>query len=568
MPLRLTEQRIGAKRVANDRCIKPREPAPRFLGRRIICTRSALLRIGCVIVLLCSNFPACLAVTPESPEVRQLVERGLKYLESHTDERLGGRCLIALAFLKNGASPDHPRVKEAVVACEATTAEAIRQDSVYSNGLATIFLAELDPVKYRSLIDTFSDVLASRQKPHGGWGYDAYQTGDTSQTQYAILSYWELMQIGMAPKVESVQKGAEWLLRTQDPTGVWGYQGKDPGNFKLESQDGKSVSMLAAGLGSTLICANMLGTLKPGEEPEADNSEQSDVPSALKVAENSGSKKIRTLSGGNLDRDQVIKAASAGNKWFAKNFNKSEAAEYPYYMLYSIERYKSFEDFLAGNIDEEPSWYQTGYQYIKLHQKEDGSVTSPAEPGCATAFAILFLVRSTQQSIKASLGEGTLIGGRGLSANLSRMKVQKGRLVKEKKPTEVDNFLKLLESTGGPELDALLSESSEIDVDNISPEEIRRLEQLVKTGSPEVRLMAVEGLSKLRNLDYVPSLLFALTDPDKRIVRAARDGLQFVSRRFDGYGPPDNFTDKQRYDSLELWKSWYRHVRPNAPLAP
>ena len=125
-----------------------------------------------------------------------------------------------------------------------------------------------------------------------------------------------------------------------------------------------------------------------------------------------------------------------------------------------------------------------------------------------------------------------------------------------------------MESAGGPELDALLAESSGIDVENISPEEIRRLEQLVKTGTPEVRLMAVEGLSSLRNLDYVPSLLYALTDPDKKVVRAARDGLQFVSRRFNGYGPSDNFDDKERYDSLEQWKSWYRRVRPNAPLAP
>jgi hypothetical protein len=94
------------------------------------------------------------------------------------------------------------------------------------------------------------------------------------------------------------------------------------------------------------------------------------------------------------------------------------------------------------------------------------------------------------------------------------------------------------------------------------------LEQLLKTGSPEVRLLAIEGLSKLRSLDYVPSLLYALTDPDRRVVRAARDGLKYVSRRFDGYGPPDNFTDDQRYDALEKWKQWHRRVRPNAPALP
>ncbi|QEG35585.1 HEAT repeat domain-containing protein [Bythopirellula goksoeyrii] len=522
-----------------------------------------------LLILLVWALPICRGVTPESAEVRELVDKGLKFLESHTDERLGGRCLIALAFLKNGASPDHPRIKEAVAACKATNAQDLLQEnSLYSNGLAIIFLAELDPIKYRSLIEQFAGTLTNRQKPNGGWGYESYQTGDTSQTQYAILSYWELMQVGMAPKVESVEAGANWLLRTQDPSGSWGYQGKDPGSFKLEKQTGVTVSMLAAGLGSTLISANILGALMPGEETEVDASEKQSLPTALQEAEDNRVKKIRTLSGGSLDRNQVLKAVADGKKWFEKNFKGVEHAEYPYYMLYSIERYKSFEDFLESNVNEEPTWYQTGYQYIKEKMKEDGSVASKSGDECGTAFAILFLVRSTQQSIKASLGEGTLVGGRGLSANLARMKLQKGRLIKERKPTEIDNFLGLLESSAGPELDALLSESSGIDVENITPEEIRRLEQLVKTGSPEVRLMAVEALSQLRNLDYVPSLLYALTDPDKRVVRSARDGLQYVSRRFEGYGPSDNFTDKERYDSLEQWKNWYRRVRPNASLAP
>ena len=186
------------------------------------------------------------------------------------------------------------------------------------------------------------------------------------------------------------------------------------------------MSMLAAGLGSTLISANILGTLQPTDSPDGEPQEKEELPSALKEAENASVKKIRSLSGGNLDRDQVLKTAAAGKSWFEKNFTKHEDAEYPYYMLYSIERYKSFEDFLTGNVDEEPSWYQWGYEYIKKTQKKDGSVTSPAGSPCATAFAILFLIRSTQGSIQASLGQGTLVGGRGLSANLARMKLQKG----------------------------------------------------------------------------------------------------------------------------------------------
>ena len=524
-----------------------------------------------LLVALLALVPAtCWAISPESPEVREVVDRALAFLETHdSEQRLGGRCLVALAFLKNGASPEHPRIQAAVAACEAATPESLLNEGhVYSNGLAIIFLAELDPVKYRSLIDRFAGVLANRQQTNGAWGYAGQTVGDTSQTQYAILSYWQLMQVGLAPQVASVEAAANWLLRTQDPSGTWGYHGKDPESFELVPQQQTTVSMLAAGLGSTLIAANMLGSLGPGTDLDASPEEQPDLPAALQVAESSQPKRLRTLAGGKLDRAQVLQAAAAGKKWFEQHFKKGEAAEYPYYMLYSIERYKSFEDYLAGNVDPEPAWYQAGYELIQQNQKEDGSVSSTAGSECATAFAILFLVRSTQQSIKASLGEGTLVGGRGLSANLDRMKLKQGRLVKERKPTEIDNFLVLLDSAAGPELDALLSESAGIEVENLTPQDIRRLEQLVKTGEPSARLLAVEALAKLRRLDYVPTLLYALTDPDNRVVRAARDGLQFVSRRFEGYGPPDNFTEQERYDALEQWKSWYRRVRPNAPLAP
>jgi hypothetical protein len=86
------------------------------------------------------SYPS-LAVTPESPEVRELIEKGLGYLEKKTDSRLGGRCLIALAFFKNGASVDHPRIVEAVKACQGNVSSIPDSEFVYSNGLAIILSA-------------------------------------------------------------------------------------------------------------------------------------------------------------------------------------------------------------------------------------------------------------------------------------------------------------------------------------------------------------------------------------------------------------------------------------------
>ena len=503
-----------------------------------------------------------LAVTTESPEVRQLIEQGLSFLEQKTDTRLGGRCLIALAFYKNGASLEHPRIVEALKACRTEAASNPASDSVYSNGLAIIFLSELNDPKYHDVIRRFAGAMAQRQKPHGGWGYDMNKTGDTSQTQYAALGNWELMRVGIMPDVARVDACANWLLRTQDPSGAWGYQGIDPRSSELVIQNETSSSMLVAGLGSLMICGNMLGIVNPHQSME--QIEQVNLPAALRRATDPSEKKMRTLVGTSVHPSKVYEAIKRGQTWFDKNFEYG-AGSYPCYELYSLERYKSFEEVLTGFAPEEPDWYQKGYEYLKKHQLSEGSWKGRSSKECATAFAVLFLLRSTQKSIKASLGEGTLIGGRGLSADLSRMKMRNGRLVTEQKPTEVDQLLAMLEDSGSESLEALMSDSAALSVGNVGAEEARRLRQIVKSGQPEARLLAVRALGRMRDLDNVPTLLYAMTDPDRRVVLASRDGLRLVSRRFQGFGLQDNFNDTQRYDALDEWKMWYRRVRPNAP---
>jgi len=533
---------------------------------------TCLLRLACCFALLLAlgEISPSWAVTPESPEVRKLIQDGLGYLEKHTDERLGGKCLVALAFLKDGASPDHPRVREALAACRGANADQILTSTVYGNGLAIIFLAELNPVKHRDLLGRFASAMAQRQKKHGGWGYSSSRTGDTSQTQYAALCYWELMRAGITPDVASVERCTNWLLRTQDPNGAWGYQGQDPDSFQLVQQRKTSVSMLAAGMGSTLICGKILGLLGPGVQstPSSFSENPQDLPPALRRADQSQGKKQRTLSGNGVDRARLATAVKQGNLWMEKNF-KIEWHSYPSYYLYSLERYKSFQELVEGHAPEEPEWYQQGYALLKDSQQPHGGWTSKVKPPCSTAFAVLFLLRSTQKSIKASLGEGTLVGGRGLSSNLANMKLRNGKLVTvRQEKTEVDQLLKMLEETDNDELESLLSDPTALGADEISADQTRRMRQVVRSGSPQSRRMAVRVLSRTRQLGEVPTLLFAMTDPDHRVVREARDGLRYISRRFEGFGLQDNFTDTDRYNALDHWKEWYRTLRPNSPLLP
>jgi HEAT repeat protein len=176
------------------------------------------------------------------------------------------------------------------------------------------------------------------------------------------------------------------------------------------------------------------------------------------------------------------------------------------------------------------------------------------------------LLRSTQKSIRARLGEGTLLGGRGLPSNLARAKLLHGQVVVDQVKTRIDELLSMVDDGNEARLDELARDPTQLVVQAVDEQSARRLQQLVRGGEPEVRLLAVRALARTGNLDYVPTLLFALTDPDRRIVLEARNGLRFINRSMEGYGPPDDFTEPQRFEAVAAWKNWYRSIRPTAIL--
>jgi hypothetical protein len=511
------------------------------------------------------------AYSPESPEVIAMVTKALGYLEKGDDSRLGGKCLIGLAFHKRGLPETHPKIVAGVEACrEMMEGERVSSYS-YSKALAVIFLSELNAEKHAEMIRSYAAMLNDHQKDHGGFGYLNAPTGDTSQTQYTALAYWELLNHGISPDAEAVQKCLGWLMRTQDPKGTWGYQGEDPGSFSLiYQQDRPGRSMGAAGLGATIILGNAVGLVTAGSAAaNIISPSEETVPEALRrVEEEKKAKRAPTLPSGNVNPLQLKETIDRGKGWWAKNYGL-DVDEYQCYYLYSLERLKSFESLLEGGEEAEPAWYNEGVEYLKKTQQADGSWPDDGcGMSCSTAFATLFLVRSTQQSIKASLGEGTLVGGRGLPRDLSKVRLQGGKLVVQQQTTELDQMLDMMEGGSGDQLDGLIDNPAAMQVGEVTPEAARRLQQVVRSGSPESRLLAVRALAKARRVEYAPTLIFALTDPDRQVVRAARDGLRSVSRNFAGYGPSDNFEENERAQAIVRWKQWYATVRPDAPPLP
>jgi hypothetical protein len=512
--------------------------------------------------------------SPESPEVRAMIKRAIPYLEKASNEELGGDCLIALTLVKEGIGENHPvvahavkRVKEGIAANQITDKGS---DAFYSTGIAGIFMCEVDPVKYRREIDFILQYTQKRQMNTGGWSYPSYATGDTSQTQYAVLFLWTAQHSGISIAPEMVERAAAWLMRTQDPGGGWGYQGAEP---VMGQRAGQSVtlSMAAAGLSSLYICGDIanMGAQGPAQR-------ETGLPPALRlIVPESDRPKQQQPSKVKLDQAAYRRSIGEGDQFFAKNFNilnrtGGGGVTYQFYYMYALERYQSFRELSIGSDDPEPDWYNQGVDYLMKNQNADGSFGSGSalKPEIDTCFAVLFLTRSTKKAIAKNVsGDGMLSGGKGLAGKMANARVKDGKIIAPPEKGAVDDLMSILDNPNSAEVDAL-AEFPDGWLSDLTPEKLAkqldRLRRVVYAPRYEARIVAVRAIGRSGDYDSVPHLIYALTDPDFRVVRAANDGLRYISRKLDGFTLPEKYTEQDRQGLIKRWKDWYRSVNPTA----
>ena len=259
--------------------------------------------------------------------------------------------------------------------------------------------------------------------------------------------------------------------------------------------------------------------------------EHEKLPPALRLASVKADRPMPRLRGSQVDLQRLRKRSRSGSNGWIKIFRSRSASTVAItYTHWSGTRV--LRNCFPAMCPRSPSGISKATSCLK--KTREITVAGKARSGapCATAFAVLFLLRSTQKSIKASLGEGTLVGGRGLSANLNRMKLRHGKLIVQQETLDADRLLAMLEDPDNQDLDKFVENSAVLDVEHVGAEQARRLQQIIRSGPPESRRLAVRAVARMRRLEYVPSLLYAMTDPDNRIVREARDGLRFISRRY------------------------------------
>ncbi|HEY2154164.1 MAG TPA: HEAT repeat domain-containing protein [Isosphaeraceae bacterium] len=506
-----------------------------------------LVSVGCLI-----------ATTGLRAQQLPAVQRAVAYLRNQVGPRSGAgeNALAALAMAKAEVPRDDPALVTAIRTIEARftsggvyTPERRGGVDVYEAGVIILALANYDPVGRRSMIEAAAAHLVSKQKSAGCWGYDGGPNGDTSISQYAVLGLWEAENAGVRVSPSVWDNAATWFISVQWTSGGWVYH---PGEGGADT-----MSMTAAGAGSLLICRRQLSAYKRLV------AEQNPYLVPVLNDEQRTRYKIETPD------TRIVGSVRAGLDWLSKNFTTGDrglTGASPYYALYGIERVGALagRDSL-GRLD----WYERGAQFLNTSQQAGGNWSAAHGDVPNTAWGVLFLTKATTKTLERitvrKLGAGELFGGKGLPRDLSSISEAGGRLVARPMDGAVEGMLSALEDPRSDNADSalagLLARYEQSGPPALAPYK-DRFRKLLSDSDPGVRRVAAWALARTADLAMVPVLADALKDNDDMVVREVRRGLQLLSRKIDGFGPPDGASPAQREQATKAWRAWYEEVRP------
>lgn len=552
-----------------------------FLGR-------LTLVLGVFVALGCGARPAS-AYRSEDPEVQQMIDRGIAYLEGLSEKQIqdttwggapGHIIVMAYAHYKARHDAKNRVVRQGIRRSQDFAKvfsrspfepgkEGAYDKSLYEMAVAILLLCEIDAEAYKKDIKALGKAMISRQQNTGGFGYPSEQQGDTSQVQYVVLALWTMDQKGIAVPENVFREVFGWLMRVQDVDGSWPYRATDPGPNKGLIKQGnkyKSHSTALAGASSALIAADYFQFWR---ERKRELSNIPGLPQAVYLKGQIPLPDIRRKDRAPVSPKNVIDATERMDKWREETpYKRGGVGQWHYYSLYSIERYQSFLEFARDDVESEPEWYDRWVEQLLNDQDASGGWgikdRDATPPSIATAFAILFLSRSTANAI-GTISAGSAVGGWGLPDDTSEIKVDGGQIKGKDIAGSVTDLLSALEGDGADDL-AGKSIPDNLQLATSGPEredQLNRLERLARgSRSWQARRVAMRLLGQSDDMDRVPTLIYGLSDPDSKVKIYARDGLRFISRKFDGFDMPRKPSPAEIYATQKKWKAWYLTMRP------
>ncbi|MCA9071359.1 MAG: hypothetical protein KDA84_20670 [Planctomycetaceae bacterium] len=524
-------------------------------------------------------------------QIKTSIERAAAYLRKSVAASgdSGSASIAAYAMIKAGDDPESAAVQKVVagVAKRANSSNYVPgSDGIYGAGVELMLLEAAGGKKYRKEMEAIVAYLVHHQNPSGAWDYvGAYEGGDTSQCQYAMLGFWAAERAGIKVNRAVWDRGAKWFLQTQGREGGFCYHPNKKNAEDLEITH----SMTAAG-----VCSVMLARmhLYPNDDGPGQSSAPKKKTAKFGVLEEVDLDTVEKPDGTkevnpddykpSVASSALLGSASRANGWLGRRFTVSGTRWVMYY-LYTLERAAALMNVnQIGGHD----WYREGATYLVRSQAKDGSWKSVSGQVPCTAFGILFLTRATAKALGHHvpldpLGNGMLAGGRGLPDDLNKAVLKDGKVETEKDLGPIDQLLAELEKVES--VDVAAAQKAIVEQVTLGDREelIKQKERLVKLAkhpNVEVRRTAIWALGRTEDLNKAKLLIDALDDNDVDVMVEARNALCILSRKPLGFGLPESPFDKlpesatpdQKQEAVKQWRKklkdnwekWYYKYRP------
>jgi len=552
--------------------------------------------------------------SPDDAAVQKVAEKAAAALENARSEDAGQLVLGALAIVQAGKryTESVPRESKTVQAAvnkiladlpkgsDQFTGPLGKSNETYYPAVALILLCEVDDQTYESEIKLLIEILLNRQQNSGAFSYlSDKKEGDTSQMQYAALAMFVADQHQFEIPTQASKAALTWLTGTQQQNGAFYYKVIDPtssrprGRPVIGSQPNPSIQ--SAGLGTVYLLADLLqlSSRKKAKTVSADELEGLAFPPGVSIyvkPRDDGKKEKRKGPLVNFDRGRLGGSRNIGNKVMEDMFSVP-IKRWNYYYMYAFERYAYFRAETEGDMGrgKMKRWYDEGVDFLIKEQSPSGMYPKGSNsleiPYVNTAFAILFLVRSSEILVRPS-ADGELAGDLGFPEDTQLTEVN-GQIQSNDAQQDLSKQLELLKSGSLDDSDLqVLAKSMRKAINSYRNNEKNDrgdLESFLRTMISDRnylrRLIAVRFLAGEQDLGNVPALLYALGDPDFRIAYEAHNGLRLISRKIDSISldriavPPLPDDEKVRkrveleYQRVkERWTDWYLKLKPNAKL--
>jgi hypothetical protein len=175
-------------------------------------------------------------------------------------------------------------------------------------------------------------------------------------------------------------------------------------------------------------------------------------------------------------------------------------------------------------------------------------------------------MRSTKKII---LSQGSLVGGRYLPDDLTKIRLEDGKVVSTAVQGDLDTLMQMVQSGEVVDIQNLVSQIDHIQLRSPRKEKPRQVDEykkIISSGNYMARMLAVRSLANSGDLNNAPILIYALSDPDWRVAREARDGLRLITRRISGFGMPDRPTRTQQRQEQLAWRDYLKSLKPDMEI--